>query len=147
MPKVTAAAAALLLVLALAGCGDDGQTGDASANRSSTTQTETPTPEGSEAPPLVAEDTKPGDEDAAFIAEARDRLAGLGTASTIPNATDEQLINAGHEACDLLIAGTPFNDVTVIEGEERVQGSYLDSAAIATAGLLHFCPEMNGKTN
>lgn len=113
------------------------------------TSTPMPTASGKPSPasePLVAETPQATNPDELFIEEARDRLAGLGLATTIPNATDEQLIAAGHEACDALINQQPFNDVSVIEGEQRVQGSFLDSAAIATAGMLYFCPEINGKT-
>lgn len=149
VPKVTAAAAALVLVLALAGCGDDG--GDASdrnnaADAGADRSTSAPDTPSASPEPLVAESPDTSDPEELFLAEARARLFGLGSATTIPNATDEQLLVAGHEACAALIAETPFTDVSVISGEERVQGSYLDSAAIASAGLLYLCPEMNGKT-
>lgn len=105
---------------------------------------ETPTDDATE--PLTAETpATDADPDAMFIDEARDRLSGLGAATTIPNATDAQLMAGGHEACESMADGTAFSDVTVIEGEPRTQGSYLDSAAIASAGLLFYCPELNGK--
>lgn len=140
--KITTLAATALLAITLSACGDDAAptSGENTSAQSRSQSSEAETPE-----PLVAE-TPASDADALFLAEARDRLAGLGSATTIPNATDEQLIAAGHEACDALINQQPFNDVSVIEGEERVQGSFLDSAAIASAGILYFCPEINGKT-
>lgn len=121
-----------------------------------TTTASTPTPDAGESEqpsasplptstPLVAETPKTADADALFLTEARTRLAGLGTATTIPNATDDQLVTAGREACADMADGTVFSDVTVIEGEPRTQGSYLDSAAIASAGILFYCPELNGK--
>lgn len=147
MAKRIAALAALVVLLGLAGCASEGSPEDASTERSTaaneasdelnTSADETPEPLSAETP--VADSPE-----ALFVIEARDRLAGLGAASTIPSATDEQLVVAGQEACAALSTGTAFNDVTVIEGEERVQGSYLDSAAIATAGVLFFCPELNG---
>lgn len=147
MPKVTAATAALIAVLALAGCASGGTSDDASAERSSTTSESNAEQNSSEdetPAPLTAETSEPEGPEALFVQEARDRLDGLGAASTIPSATDEQLITGGRDACEALTAGTPFDDVTVIEGEERVQGSYLDSAAITTAAVLFFCPELNG---
>lgn len=148
VPKVTAAAAALVLVLALAGCGDGGDASDRNnaADAGADRSTSAPDTPSASPEPLVAESPDTSDPEELFLAEARARLFGLGSATTIPNATDEQLLVAGHEACAALIAETPFTDVSVISGEERVQGSYLDSAAIASAGLLYLCPEMNGKT-
>ncbi|WP_309129485.1 DUF732 domain-containing protein [Microbacterium sp.] len=118
-----------------------------------TTATSSPTP--SDAPssePLVAETPSPSaEEDAEAIAEekylieARSRLAGLGAATTIPDATDEQLLVAGGQACEALAAGTEIDDVSVVEGEERVQGSYLDSASLARAAVLFLCPDLLGK--
>lgn len=146
MPKVTATALAVaaVIVLGLTGCSES--VGNATAERTSTATNESAAPSDSPEP-LVAE-SPAGEPDAEqlFLAEARDRLSGLGSATTIPNATDDQLIVAGHAACEALTAQQPFNDVSVIEGEERVQGSFLDSAAIASAAILYFCPEMNGKT-
>lgn len=103
------------------------------------------TPAGDATEPLTA---KPSDAapsaDTLFLADVHDRLDSLGAATIIPDATDDQLIKAGHEACDALTAGTPFDDLSVINGEGRVQGSYLDSAMIATSGVLFYCPELNG---
>ncbi|UPL13007.1 DUF732 domain-containing protein [Microbacterium galbinum] len=149
--KAVALAAALLLAMTLSACGDDApsssgeSTSTQSRTQSSTAESEAESESPERPEPLVAQ-SPPSDTDAQFLAEARDRLAGLGSATTIPDASDEQLIAAGHEACDALISQQPFNDVSVIEGEERVQGSFLDSAAIASAGILYFCPEINGKT-
>lgn len=144
--KTRIVALTAVLLLGLTGCAGAGGNGDANAQHASTEQTETPAPSDS-SEPLVAEARDATDADEQFLAEARDRLSGLGSATTVPNATDDQLIEAGHEACEALIAGTPFVDVSVIQEEERVQGSFLDSAAIASAGILYFCPEVNGKTN
>lgn len=144
MKRTTFAAIAAVALLTLTGCAESAS--NATAERSVVETTAPAIP--SETPePLVAETpAASATADVLFVAEARDRLASLGTATTIPNATDEQLITAGHEACEALLAQTPFADISVIEGEERVQGSFLDSTAIASAGILYFCPEINGKT-
>lgn len=146
--KTRIVALTAVLLLGLTGCAGAGAggNGDANVQHASTEQTKTPAPSGS-SEPLVAEVRDATDADEQFLAEARDRLSGLGSATTVPNATDDQLIEAGHTACEALIAGTPFVDVSVIQEEERVQGSFLDSAAITSAGILYFCPEVNGKTN
>lgn len=148
--KVAAITAALLLAVTLSACGDDTAAGSgegaSTQSRSQSVESETPDRPVAESPGPLAAESPANDVEALFLAEARDRLTGLGSATTIPNATDEQLIAAGHQACEALIAQQPFNDVSVIEGEQRVQGSFLDSAAIASAGILYFCPEVNGKT-
>lgn len=149
MKRTTMAPIAAVALLTLTGCAES--TGNATAERSTVEAAETAAPpiqpnETSE--PLIAQESEDASStESQFLVEARDRLSGLGAATTIPDATDEQLITAGKSACGDLLSGTPFVDVSVIEGEERVQGSYLDSAAIATAGLLFFCPELNGATN
>lgn len=138
------------LVLALTACSGSTEpeanagTADATPITSAEPTTEPTTAETASAP-LTAE-APSTDEDELFLSEARSRLSSLGAATTIPNATDEQLIDAGHRACDLVRAQTPFNDVSVIEGEPRNQGSYFDSAAITSAAILYYCPEMNGNT-
>ncbi|MER7522640.1 DUF732 domain-containing protein [Microbacterium oxydans] len=144
MKRTTIAAIAAVVLLALTGCAESA--GNATAERSAAEASSPATP--SQTPePLVAETPAASTTaDVLFVAEARDRLSSLGTATTIPNATDEQLIAAGREACEALLSQTPFADVSVIESEERVQGSFLDSTAIASAGILYFCPEINGKT-
>ncbi len=91
--------------------------------------------------PLVAEtpETLVGDEaDAAFVAWVRDDLP---IKTGIPNATDEQLIAAGHEACEQLLAGVDSETIRLVEGEEPVGGYYMDTSSILTGGQLFYCPE------
>ena len=137
MPKVTAAVAALVLVLALAGCGDDGQADEASTKRTVDEQSAEPTP-----PPLTAEPSEPD------AAEADERfLAYVETErpadTSIANATDEQLIAAGHEACEQIAAGVAYTDLRLVEGERpSPAGYYLDTSAIFNGALYNYCPEL-----
>lgn len=132
--KITAASVALtaLLVLGLTGCAGTGtDAGDAST-----------APVASESvAPLVAEEpaVPEGGDEAAYLEEVRDRLPAT---TVIPNATDEQLIAAGWEACAQREAGVSGDDLTVIEGEQRneITGAYRDSAAILAAARVGLCP-------
>lgn len=142
MPKITAARIAVtaLILVSLTGCTstDDGA-GTEPVGFANVQQDATPMPE-----PLVAE--TPGAEstvdEADFLAEARSRFT---TATQIPDATDEQLIEAGWAACAYLEAGNNPDDLTVIEGETRnlgEDGYFMDSAAIATAAVMHLCTDV-----
>lgn len=134
MPKVTAAtvAVATLLALTLTGCaGGSESAGDAPA-----------VPETSESvSPLVAETPTPqegGDTDA-FVKAFRDLQATY--PSTIPDATDEQLVAAGREACTRLAAGEPSTDISLIEGEQRNPESemYTDSVTLVGLASTYLC--------
>lgn len=58
----------------------------------------------------------------------------------IPNASDEQLLEAGERACDELAAGTDTLTLSLIEGETpNGAGSFDDSAAIITAAAMNLC--------
>lgn len=139
--KRTAALLAIGVALFLTGCtatpasAPSSGTGDATAARSSTS--------GPSAAPLVAETpSAPGGEGTAgFLDKVRDRLAKLD--SQIPNASDEQLISAGQEACDRLRAGESTDLMSVIDGEQRSganhDGYYYDSNAIIMAAQLKLC--------
>lgn len=123
--KRVSIAVAVLVALTLTGCaGTSDDAGDESAA------------------PLVAEspaatDNKGGDE-AAYLEDVR---AALPSTTVIPNATDEQLLEAGWEACERREAGEPGDDISVIEGEERNDyGIYLDSQAIVGAARQTLCP-------
>ncbi len=93
--------------------------------------------------PLTAETSEAGSDsprtpDAAFLAQVRDALPDD---TTIPNATDAQLLDAAREACDQMAAGTDPSAVAVIEGEP-VNGLEIheDSAAIAILAKKTICP-------
>jgi len=136
--KVTAALA-VLLALTLTGCasGPDGTEGE----RTAPVATETAEPEGTSAP-LVAE--KPASEadspDAKFLEYVRDTIL---PETQIGNATDQQLIDAGHEACRQLEAGTALEDVRVVDGETAhpSTGAYYDTSAILSGAIINYCPE------
>lgn len=133
MPKRIAALAAVL-VLTLTGCA--GGAGDAGDERTAPTASES-------AAPLTAEDPAEKDtaeSEAAFLEAFRDLQATY--ASVIPDATDEQLLAAGYEACERLAAGEASTDITLIEGEERNPQSemYLDSVSIVSTASPHLCP-------
>lgn len=138
MKKVTAALA-VLLALTLTGCA--GGPEDAGDERTAPVASESATPEESAAP-LTAE--KPANEgdgpDAKFLEYVRGALL---PETQIGNATDEQLIEAGHEACEQLEAGTALEDVRVVEGEtaNTSTGAYYDTSAILSGAILNYCPE------
>ncbi|CAN7267826.1 DUF732 domain-containing protein [Microbacterium foliorum] len=121
--KRVSIAAAVLVALTLTGCAG---TPDKAADES--------------AAPLVAEspaEVEGGDE-ATYLEDVR---AALPSTTVIPDATDEQLLEAGWEACERREAGEPGDDISVIEGEERNDyGIYLDSQAIVGAARQTLCP-------
>lgn len=129
--------------LMLTGCGaqTDAPTNDAAPVESSA-PVETNAPEPDVTPePLIAETAAPKDDDAdtIFLAYVR---AELPPKTSIPNATDEQLIDAGHDACAQIAAGTPYEDVRVVQGEiPAPSGSYLDTSAIMNGAVTAYCPE------
>lgn len=139
MPKITAARIALtaLIVLSLTGCAgtvDAAPSEPQDATQAAPSETTTP---------LVAEKSSTATADAAeleaaYLVEVRDRLSKIHT--QIPNATDEQLIATAYEACDRIAEGTSGEDMTLIEGETRTNGYYMDTAAISTSAALTICP-------
>jgi hypothetical protein len=139
VPKITfGVTAAILAVLALTGCsGPDptvAPTASAPAASAAAPETMESTP-----PPLVAESPAADADDEAFLAAVRERQTAFRT--QIPNATDEQLLAAGQDACDRLASGESGETMVLIEGEEpNVGGYYLDSSAIITAARLNLCP-------
>lgn len=125
------AALALLAALALTGCAG------------------TASPEGDErdtsaesAAPLAAKEpvVDESETEAAFLDAFRDIQTTY--ASVIPDASDDQLLDAGYEACERLAAGEESTDIALIDGEERNAQSemYLDSVSIVGAAATHLCP-------
>lgn len=133
MPKVTAATLAVtgLLLIALTGC--SGGAHDAGDERTSPVASES-------AAPLVAETPETDPNEEGFLKSFRDLQVTY--PSIIPNATDEQLLAAGLEACERLAAGEESTDISLIEGEKRAETSqmYLDSISIVTAARTTLCP-------
>lgn len=92
-----------------------------------------------EVQPLTAESPAATDGEAAFLDAVR---ANLRPNNVIPNATDEQLLTAGQEACERRAAGEASDTISVIDGEEpNVGGYYVDSGVIITAARATICPD------
>lgn len=149
---VTAAVAAVLLLTACAGDTQPAETPTSAAPVVETETASTAPVDDETVPPLVAEvetddeqSPEPETPEEAFLITVRDWLDPETT--QIPNATDEQLLEAGREACEQLASenedGSPVSlfDVRVIEGEvERDQGGYIDSLQVAAAAQQELCP-------
>lgn len=130
MKKVTAVVA-IVLALTLTGCG---------AAETDAADERTASPEATVAP-LAAETpeaVEASDAETAFLAYVRDNLP---TPTSIPDATDEQLLVAGAEACERMAANEPTDAMSVIDGERPWDnGYYYDSAAIITGASINLCP-------
>ncbi|MEW2459810.1 DUF732 domain-containing protein [Microbacterium sp. K41] len=138
--RLGTAALALAALLVLAGCSES--VGNATSD-TLRTASETAAPLAAESPtaaPLDAEDgTEGADAEAQFVTYVREHLR---PDNVIPNATDADLIAAGHEGCNQIEARVPADDLTVIEGEERDGGGYYrDSSIVITGARMFLCPE------
>ncbi len=132
---VTATAAlALLAALTLTGCAEAAS--NAAENRSSTPTTETAAPLVAET--AEAEEPTVTDVEATFLDAVR---ATLPAETQIPDATDEQLLAAGVQACERLAAGESSDAMSLIEGETpNGLGYFTDSGMIITAARQTICP-------
>lgn len=137
MKRTALAATAAAALLLLAGC-----------TSTTTTETVTVTPGATgtysagdttvEVAPLTAEAPAATDAEATYLATVR---AELRPDNVIPNATDEQLLDAAREACERRAAGEDSDTISVIEGEQaNVGGYFLDSGVIITAARTTICP-------
>lgn len=137
MPKRTTAIAAVVVMLfALTGCGEEARS-DGNTERAADKQTTEASPQ-----PLTAEvaDPDPSEADERFLTYVE---AERPVATSIANATDEQLIAAGHEACEQIAAGVAYGDLRLVEGEQpSPAGDYLDTSAIFNGALYNYCPEL-----
>lgn len=137
MPKRTAAIAAVaVLLFALTGCGEDA---DATPAGFADTAASAEKPA-----PLVADVTEaPADSvEAQYLEHLRRALEGSG-GNSIPDATDEQLIAAGHEACEQMAAGATYGDVRVVDDEPETEVGFKDSNRIAATASIYFCTEFD----
>lgn len=134
--KIGAVAALVVALTACSGGGVGEQPNNEPAGVANVQPSETAEPLVAETPALA-----PAVDEAAYLEDVRDRFT---SATQIPNATDEQLLDAAWEACAYLEAGGNPDDLTVIEGETRnIEGGYyMDSQAIAMAALSNICPEL-----
>lgn len=142
MPKITGGiTAAIVALLVFTGCAGTPATDSPAAPQTQVEQpAETP---ATEPEPLVAEapdaPDATNDRDAAFVALVRAKLL---PDTQIPNATDEQLIAAGRDACEQVADGVKLEDVRVVDGEKPYpNGIYYDTSAILNAALSAYCPE------
>lgn len=128
--KKTAVTGALLGVLLLAGCAAPGGL---------TSEVAPPVALEETVAPLAAEEPTAAEAgDAAYLAYVRENLPNP---TSIPNATDEQLLAAGQEACDRIAAGESTEAMVVVEGEQPWEnGTYYDSATIITGASVILCP-------
>lgn len=134
MKKPLTAVLALTIGLALAGCAGTPQepAGDTSKPAASPTETTAP---------LVAETPTPdaSSPEAQFLTLVR---AGMQPDTIIPDATDEQLLEAGNSACEQMRAGTPATEIRLIDGEQpNGLGTYVDSQNIASSAHTAMCPD------
>lgn len=94
------------------------------------------------AEPLAAETpTEAGtsEADTLFLTYVRDNLL---PETQIPDASDEQLIAAGHVACEQLESGVALEAVRVVEGEQpHKNGNFYDTSAIMNGALKAYCPD------
>lgn len=134
---IPAAGAALLLLLA--GC-----TATETANvTAASAEPAVSTPAASEGPLTAATPSAdaggaPDTPEAAFLAKIRDILPEN---TSIPNATDTQLLAAAQEACEQMAGGADSTMVSVIDGEQKDGlGVYQDSARIGAAAKQTICP-------
>ncbi|MBT2485729.1 MULTISPECIES: DUF732 domain-containing protein [unclassified Microbacterium] len=144
--RTATAAVVLLAALALTGCAESAT--DAGDERTAPAVAESGQPEtrDTETPvPVVAEtdgpETSDEEQQTAFIKEVRSRLAKIRT--QIPDITDEQLISLAHKACDALAPNLTGEDLSLVEGETRTNGHFMDSSAIIVAARLTMCPIEN----
>lgn len=131
-----------LIALTLTGCT---QTAAKPASETqgdgTSTVSETPTPSET-TPPLLAEplttvELDQDDAEGKFLQVVREELP---LKTSIPEATDEQLLAAGNLACQKHADGEAWEDISVIEGEVRnFVGRYIDSAAIGYAARHSLC--------
>lgn len=136
MKRTALAATAAAALLLLAGC-----------TSTTTTETVAVTPGASgtysdggttvEVEPLTAETPSATGSEETFLTTVR---AELRPNNVIPNATDDQLIAAGKEACAKLAAAEDSSTISVIEGEAaNGLGYYSDSGVIVSAARASLC--------
>ena len=134
MNRTTLAATTTAVLLLLTGCTATTQpepvaSGDTVSSAAPTASTAPLTAKT----PAEAADTG----EAAFLDEVRTKLR---PDNVIPNATDEQLIEAGYLACEKLATRQGGEEISVIDGEQPDQGGYYrDSGQIVSAAAVTIC--------
>lgn len=138
MKRTTIAAIAAVVLLTLTGCAESA---NSAADKPSSPMTTEPVAPSETPEPLVAETPSAQQTDAAFLSFVRGRLATF--PSQIPDATDEQLLDAAAIACERLQDGESVEKMSVIEGEQpsEVGGYFYDSNAIIAGAQMHLCAD------
>lgn len=132
--RIAAITATVLLAITLTGCGEDTTATDAQPK---SLMQEAPSSSGVEA-------TDSGEvqsaEDEAFLKYVDDELL---PDTGIADFTDDELIAAGHAACEQVKNGVPFENVRVVEGEEPAKSGYfIDSSTLMNGALYSYCPDL-----
>lgn len=137
MFKITQVAAVAVIALALAGCSAT-VTDAAEKVASSSAPVESVSPTSS--PVAIGDPTADADPTANFNGFGSQRewfLRTLDDALSGEPSADDDLIGAGMLACDQLRAGTPADEVRVVEG-----GTDQDNLNIRQAAVQVYCPEL-----
>ncbi|WP_270366137.1 DUF732 domain-containing protein [Microbacterium algeriense] len=139
--KITALAATALLAFTLSACGEDPEnaSGESASTQSRSQNTESETPEPLAAEPPTTSPSSSAELDEKFLEVVRGELL---PGSGITNATDEQLIAAGHDGCEQVKAGVPLEQIRLVDGEQPTStGYYMDTSAIFFGAQQVYCPE------
>lgn len=132
--RIVAIAAAAVLAITLTGCGEDTTSTDAKPQSLMQEAPSSGDTEATESGPALSA------EDEAFLKYVDDELL---PDTGIADFSDDQLIAAGHDACEQIENGVPFEDVRVIDGEEPAKsGYYMDSSTLMNGALYSYCPEL-----
>lgn len=120
--------AAIVVAVALTGC--SGAAGGAP-------EAEETTPPATSAPLTAESPAAAPSGEAAYLEAVREALPAD---TVIPNATDEQLLAAGEQACEVIAEGEDTSTVSLIDGEQtNGLGYYDDSSKIIIAARANLC--------
>lgn len=101
--------------------------------------TETPESSEVEAAPLQSEAVEFTETDEKYLFEIRKRT----DIEPIVSATNQELLEAGNMACEMLVENPYVFDLQLIDGETpRDDGSFFESAVIGTHAHLYLCPDV-----
>ena len=140
--KFGAVAALVIALTACSGGGVDEQPNNEQAGVANVEETTNTTPEPLVAEtPATTESPDAGSPEEQFAERVKFYLDIDPASNQVPNATAEQLIAAGHDACEQIASGTAYEDVRVVEGEQPQNGGYyLDTSAIMSGAIIAYCP-------
>lgn len=136
LTKAAAGIAAMVLAISLSGCG--GGSSATTDERSTASQSQsTSTAEVDDGENVATDELSHADEK--FLAYVRSETL---PATVIADASDAELIAAGHEGCEQVKAGVPLEEIRLVDGEEPTAGGYyMDTSAIFSGAQLAYCPE------